>query len=73
MGKKPRERKTPRHLLRDFNAVWDKLAEDSACDGRGGAEYRRVRAEWVAERCPFPISAFIRLNANRPPSLFPAD
>lgn len=32
-----------------FDRVWDWLAYRGLADGRGGAEYRRVRAEWERE------------------------
>ena len=49
---------------RVFDLVWDYRARDGVCDGRGGAEYRRVLAEW--QRCGTvePPHLFIRRRAN---------
>lgn len=51
-----------------FNAMWRRLAEGSHCDALGGAEYRRVRKEWIEAGFPTPISGFILSAANRPAS-----
>lgn len=51
-----------------FNAMWLRLAEGSHCDALGGAEYRRVRKEWIEAGFPTPISGFILSAANRPAS-----
>lgn len=62
-----------------FNQRWLRLAVLGACDGLGGAEYRRVRKEWEAAGCPALVSLFILHHAamdsagNGPlPRLFPA-
>ncbi len=49
----------------DFDTVWDRLEQVGACDGRGGAEYERVRAEWTAEGTyRGDLESFIRWRAN---------
>lgn len=46
-----------------FLKVWDGLAEQGACDARGGAEQRRVKEEWYAAGKP-DLEPFIRERAN---------
>lgn len=50
-----------------FDDLWDKAATAGLADGRGGAEYNRVRAEWVMAGCPGGIYNFIVLRANHTP------
>jgi hypothetical protein len=47
-----------------FDYAWEGLAEQGACDAKGGCEYRRVRAEWVVAGYPLAIRHFIRERAN---------
>lgn len=47
-----------------FDALWERLAAEGGCDGRGGMEYRRVRREWEEAGRPEPILPFIRRRAN---------
>jgi len=50
-----------------FNRIWDRLAYHGHCDERGGAEYQRVLAEWVADgRISHVqyVADFIRRRAN---------
>lgn len=47
-----------------FDAVHRMLAVLGFCDGTGGAEYRRVKREWIACGRPSEIRAFIRIRAN---------
>ena len=56
-----------------FEACWEMLAADGVCDGLGGEEYKRVRAEWVAARWPRPIYEFIEARANVGPSGGPTE
>jgi len=56
-----RSRSTPDDLWR---YVWCALAEYSACDDWGGAECRRVTAEWIAAGRPCGIAEFIISKAN---------
>jgi hypothetical protein len=51
-----------------FDHVWERLAEEGACDALGGAEYRRVYREWTQRRYPRPIAPFIRQRANIGPT-----
>jgi hypothetical protein len=50
-----------------FYRTYDRLAEDGICDCAGGAEYRRVLAEWLHAGQPEPHSAFICERANSLP------
>lgn len=52
----------------EFLQAYEQLAEQGACDTPGGAEYHRVRAEWLALDRPDDVVEFIRLRANRPPA-----
>jgi hypothetical protein len=61
--------------MQDFDRIWDKLADEGCCDARGGMEYRRVRAGWVAAGRPGRkgpdvdvIRRFIHAEANRGPT-----
>lgn len=45
--------------LRLFDVVWDFLAERCDLDTRGGAQYRRLRSQYIAEDYPSPISAWL--------------
>jgi hypothetical protein len=49
-----------------FDRIWDVIAEEGGCDARGGSEYQRVLAEWLATDCKGFIWNFITLAANRP-------
>jgi hypothetical protein len=51
----------------DFFRTYDSLAEDGHCNVEGGAEYRRVLAEWLDAGQPEPHAAFIRKRANFAP------
>lgn len=48
----------------DFERAWQKLATEGLCDDHGGAEYRRVRDEFIAAGQPADAEAFIREHAN---------
>lgn len=58
-----RRRKRKAHQ-RTFDRTWDQLAERGQCDGRGGAEYRRVLNEWFPVAGLVELVAFIRERAN---------
>lgn len=47
-----------------FESTWVKLSRQGWCDARQGAEYRRVRAEWIAAGRPPQITLFIVQRAN---------
>lgn len=47
-----------------FDLTWIVLADQGACDAFGGAEQRRVKAEWVSAGSPKQIAEFIRVRAN---------
>lgn len=49
-----------------FRIVWYALADKNKCDTWGGAELRRVLAEWLADGCPLPLVQFIAKHANAP-------
>lgn len=50
----------------EFDREWKRLEKHGHCDGFGGGEYTRVRAEWEAAGRPteVTIEAFIRRSAN---------
>lgn len=52
-----------------FDAVWSELEAHAACDCLGGAEYRRVRAEWLrgGRAGGAALGAFIVERANAAP------
>jgi hypothetical protein len=52
------------YALECFDQIWEVWSEEGACDAPGGAEYRRVRNEWIQNGYPTPISTFIRARAN---------
>lgn len=43
-----------------FNVAWDTLAARAMADGRGGAEYRRIRADWERAGRPDPATFLAR-------------
>lgn len=49
--------------LTDFDLAYDRLSDAGACDAPGGAEWDRVRNEWIAAGQP-EIEPFIRERAN---------
>ena len=49
-----------------FWATYARLAKLGQCDSPGGAEYERVRAEWIAEGKPEKVF-FILRRANLGP------
>jgi len=55
-----------------FDAAYRDLADKGRADEPGGAEYRRVKDEWIAAGCPKNVSSFICKAANRPPRLHDA-
>lgn len=55
------------YQLIEYLAAWIVLAQEGLCDGHGGREYYRVRAEWIDAGRPEP-AGFIRRAANRPPT-----
>jgi hypothetical protein len=65
MAKKPREEEQVRRW--EFEVWWDVNAQQGWCDDRPGAEYRRVKSEWIAAGKPANVTAFIRLRANFAP------
>lgn len=50
-----------------FHRVWVREAEVNNCDALVGAEYRRVRQQWMSSGCPRPIRLFIFECVNLPP------
>ncbi len=50
-----------------FRIIYELLATTGACDDAGGAEYDRVRAEWIGAGRPEDASSFIRERANSMP------
>lgn len=50
-----------------FDSIWDALARDSRCDERGGAEYERVKAQWMKFGEVNAIIGFILIYANATP------
>lgn len=54
-----------------FDAAWDALAEQSRCDARGGAEYRRVRDAWDRVFGKMVAMEFILPRANEGPDQKP--
>ena len=54
-------------LLELFDQIWELMAEAGSCDALHGAEYRRVRAEWMRECFPVNIRFFIQRHANLSP------
>jgi hypothetical protein len=52
-------------IFRIFGRTWRRLALRGQCDDFGGAEFRRVWAEYVAAGQPLLVAAFIRQHANR--------
>lgn len=51
-----------------FRRTWEDLATEGWCDSLDSQEYVRVATEWAEHDYPDP-SPFIKLRANRPPSL----
>lgn len=47
-----------------FDASWAGLYWNGECDAAGGAEYRRVWAEYLKAGCPDGAAAFIRRATN---------
>lgn len=47
-------------LHRLFAACWDELVDHGMFDDRGGAQYRRLRAEWVHDGRPVRIMEWLR-------------
>ena len=47
-----------------FDAKWKTAARHGTCDSIGGAEYRRVKQEWIEMGAPETISEFIAVRAN---------
>lgn len=54
-------------LQRLFDRSWRSLAARGSCDAFGGAEYRRVLAEWIKENRPRAVRRFILYRANTTP------
>lgn len=52
---------------RTFKKWWIALSHRGLCDAAGGAEYRRVYAEWLKAGRPKEIRAFIVDRANLGP------
>lgn len=56
-----------------FDAWWVYAAEQGFCDEMGGAEYDRVRSEWINAGMPYNMWGFIYWRANvgpEDPSVF---
>lgn len=47
-----------------FDKAWCHLADLGACDGMGGAEYVRLKAEWEAVGYMLAAAVFIGTGAN---------
>jgi hypothetical protein len=71
MAKSPNAPTREQLLDAAFSSVWRMLARLSVCDGHGGAEYRRVYAEWLALGRPRDMHTFISRRANCPPPPLP--
>lgn len=46
-------------------AVWERLADQGACDAPGGKEFGRLLAEWLKGGPSEEPESFIRREANR--------
>ena len=47
-----------------FETAYEDLSQVGACDSPGGAEYRRVKQEWIKAGKPADVKSFIRSRAN---------
>lgn len=56
-----------------FDQAWQQLECEGKCDALGGAEYRRVKAEWVRFGMQNAAYLFIAILANLPPLPPPGD
>lgn len=55
----------PLHAFDVFDREWERLAEQGKTDTLDGAEYRRVKSEWISAGCPTKaIEAFIRSGVS---------
>jgi hypothetical protein len=55
---------------KQFNTAYARLAELGKCDSPGGAEYQRVKAEWIEAGRPTEreaLESFIHRRANSLP------
>jgi len=50
--------------LEIFRKTWKVLEKQSFCDGWGGAECRRIRAEYIDSEYPLNVAKFIVARAN---------
>jgi hypothetical protein len=59
------EKRVKEHaLLQEFDRLYEEMSEEGKCDSSGGAEYTRVREEWIESGYRLPISSFIYWRAN---------
>ena len=47
-----------------FRDAYTRLSEVGMCDSPGGAEYMRVREDWVVAKRPGDVARFIYTRAN---------
>lgn len=52
---------------REFNTIWAFFADTGKCDEIFGAEYHRVKSEWLVAGRPVDVVGFIRRRANLGP------
>jgi len=56
----------PHRELLGFYRAWRRLEHAGACDGAGGAEYKRIQNSWAMIGGPKPIRVYIRIAVNKP-------
>lgn len=75
---KPKSKPSKKRISSVFDSRWKKLEKKGRCDGYGGEEYKRVKAEWficqgyLLRKWEVPdasdlLSTFIRNRANLSP------
>ncbi len=57
-------KRKPSTAMSEFETAYEELSQVGACDSPGGAEYRRVKHEWVEAGRPADVQRFIRVRAN---------
>jgi hypothetical protein len=48
----------------EFWQAYERLSREGRCDNAGGAEYRRLFADWNSHGCPSSLDEFITSRVN---------
>lgn len=52
----------------EFDKAWSDLERVSMVDAFGGAEYRRLKACWIKDACPFEAYGWLVKRINQSPT-----